>query len=63
VINIASLLAFSGSLPPRPLPFRTTYAAAKAYLVTFTCAPAATPWPAGTRRHQRWKTVPEHPPS
>lgn len=38
VINIASLLAFSGSLPPRPLPFRATYAAAKAYLVTFTCA-------------------------
>jgi uncharacterized protein len=38
VINIASLLAFSGSLPPGPLPFRATYAAAKAYLVTFTCA-------------------------
>ena len=38
VINIASLLAFSGSLPPGPLPFRVTYAAAKAYLVTFTCA-------------------------
>jgi uncharacterized protein len=38
VINIASLLAFSGSLPPRPMPFRATYAAAKAYLVTFTCA-------------------------
>jgi uncharacterized protein len=41
VINIASLLAFSGSLPPGPLPFRATYAAAKAYLVTFTCALAA----------------------
>jgi len=38
VINIASLLAFSGSLPPGTLPFRATYAAAKAYLVTFTCA-------------------------
>jgi len=38
VINIASLLAFSGSLPPGPLPFRATYAAAKAYLVTFTTA-------------------------
>jgi uncharacterized protein len=38
VINIASLLAFSGSLPPRPMPFRATYAAAEAYLVTFTCA-------------------------
>ncbi|HYB17857.1 MAG TPA: SDR family NAD(P)-dependent oxidoreductase [Streptosporangiaceae bacterium] len=41
VINIASLLAFSGSLPPGPLPCRATYAAAKAYLVTFTCALAA----------------------
>jgi uncharacterized protein len=38
VINIASLLAFSGSLPTGRLPFRATYAAAKAYLVTFTCA-------------------------
>jgi uncharacterized protein len=38
VINIASLLAFSGSLPPGPLPSRATYAAVKAYLVTFTCA-------------------------
>jgi len=38
VINIASLLAFSGSIPPRPLPFRPTYAAATAYLTTFTCA-------------------------
>lgn len=41
VINIASLLAFSGSLPPGPLPCRATYAAAKAYLVTFTTALAA----------------------
>ena len=38
VINIASLLAFSGSLPPGPLPYRATYAAAKAYLLTFTTA-------------------------
>jgi short-subunit dehydrogenase len=38
VINTASLLAFSGSLPPGPLPFRAAYAAAKAYLVTLTCA-------------------------
>ena len=38
VINIASPLAFSGSLPPGPLPFLATYAAAKAYLVTFSCA-------------------------
>lgn len=41
VINIASLLAFSGSLPPGPLPYRATYAAAKAYLVTFTTILAA----------------------
>lgn len=41
VINIASLLAFSGRLPPGPLPFRATYTAAKAYLVTFTTALAA----------------------
>lgn len=38
VINIASLLAFSGTLPPQPLPYRATYAGAKAYLVTFTQA-------------------------
>ena len=52
VINIASLLAFSGSLPPDPLPFRATYAAAKAYLVTFTCTLAGN-WPepaCGSRR-------------
>ena len=38
VINIASVLAFSASVPPTPLPFRATYAAAKAYLVAFTQA-------------------------
>ncbi|HLJ59448.1 MAG TPA: SDR family NAD(P)-dependent oxidoreductase [bacterium] len=38
VINIASLLAFSGSMPPRPLPHRATYAGAKAFIVTFTQA-------------------------
>jgi hypothetical protein len=36
VINVASLLAFSGSLPPNPLPHRATYAGAKAFLVQFT---------------------------
>lgn len=36
IVNVASLLAFSGSLPPRPLPFRATYAGCKAFLVTFT---------------------------
>jgi hypothetical protein len=36
VINVASLLAFSGSLPPNPLPHRATYAGAKGFLVHFT---------------------------
>jgi short-subunit dehydrogenase len=36
IINIASLLGLSGTLPPNPLPFRATYGAAKAYLVAFT---------------------------
>ncbi len=36
IINVASLLAFSQSLPPDPMPFRTTYAACKAFMVTFT---------------------------
>jgi uncharacterized protein len=38
IINMASLLAFSGSLPAQPLPYRATYAAAKAFQVTFTQA-------------------------
>ncbi len=38
VINVASLLALSGSMPPNPLPYRTVYGAAKAFLVTFTQA-------------------------
>ncbi|MFI5014504.1 MAG: SDR family NAD(P)-dependent oxidoreductase [Hyphomicrobiales bacterium] len=38
IINIASLLALSGTLPPEPLPHRATYAAAKAFMVTFTQA-------------------------
>jgi short-subunit dehydrogenase len=36
IINIASLLGLSGTLPPNPLPFRATYGAAKAYLIAFT---------------------------
>lgn len=36
VINVASLLAFSQSLPASPMPFRTTYAACKAFMVAFT---------------------------
>ena len=35
IVIIASLLAFSGSLPATPLPARAVYAGAKAYLVTF----------------------------
>jgi uncharacterized protein len=38
IINVASLLALSGTLPPDPLPHRATYAGAKAYLVAFTQA-------------------------
>jgi uncharacterized protein len=39
VINVASMLAFSGTLPPgKPLPYRATYAAAKSFMVTFTQA-------------------------
>jgi uncharacterized protein len=38
IINVSSLLAFSGSLPPQPLPHRATYAAAKAFQVTVTQA-------------------------
>ncbi|HEY0492233.1 MAG TPA: SDR family NAD(P)-dependent oxidoreductase [Candidatus Dormibacteraeota bacterium] len=36
IVNIASLLAFSGSLPTNPLPARATYAGAKAFIVVFT---------------------------
>jgi len=35
IINVASLLAFSGTLPPKPLPHRAIYAGAKAFLVAF----------------------------
>jgi len=38
VINIASLLALSGTLPPNPLPHRAVYAGAKAFMVAFTQA-------------------------
>src|SRR6266404_8448728 len=36
VVNIASILAFSGSLPPNPLPYRAVYSGAKAFIVAFT---------------------------
>jgi uncharacterized protein len=35
VVNIASLLAMSGSLPPDPLPARVIYAASKSFITTF----------------------------
>jgi uncharacterized protein len=38
IINVASALAFSGSLPPQPLPYRAVYAAVKAFQVTFSQA-------------------------
>lgn len=38
IVNIASLLALSGALPPTPLPFRATYAGAKAFILAFTQA-------------------------
>jgi short-subunit dehydrogenase len=38
IVNISSLLALSGTMPPNPLPYRATYAAAKAYMLTFTQA-------------------------
>ena len=38
IINVASALAFSGSLPPQPLPYRAVYAAAKAFQLTFSQA-------------------------
>jgi uncharacterized protein len=41
IINVASLTAFSGSLPSHPLPHRAVYSAAKAFQITFTQALAA----------------------
>lgn len=38
VINVASIIALSGSLPPNPLPHRAVYAGAKAFTVAFTQA-------------------------
>ncbi|MDO0927661.1 SDR family oxidoreductase [Streptomyces sp. TG1A-8] len=41
VINVASLLAFAGGLPPGPLPHRAVYGGTKGYVVTFTRTLAA----------------------
>jgi short-subunit dehydrogenase len=38
VINVGSLLALSGTIPPNPLPYRAVYAGAKAFILTFTQA-------------------------
>jgi short-subunit dehydrogenase len=35
IVNVASLLAFSGALPPGPLPHRATYAGTKGHVVVF----------------------------
>jgi len=36
VVNVSSLLALSGGLPPGPLPARAIYAGAKSFILTFT---------------------------
>ncbi|MEU6769696.1 SDR family oxidoreductase [Streptomyces sp. NPDC046759] len=41
IVNVASLLAFAGGLPPGPLPHRAVYGGTKGYLVTFTRTLAA----------------------
>ena len=41
VVNVASLLAFAGSLPPGPLPYRAVYGGTKGYVVAFTRTLAA----------------------
>ncbi|GAA2392236.1 SDR family NAD(P)-dependent oxidoreductase [Streptomyces glaucosporus] len=41
VVNVASLLAFAGSLPPDPLPHRAVYGGTKGYVVAFTRTLAA----------------------
>lgn len=38
VVNVASLLALSGTIPANPLPHRAVYAGAKSYILTFTQA-------------------------
>lgn len=35
IVNIASLLAFSESIPPDPLPYRAVYAGSKAFVTSF----------------------------
>jgi uncharacterized protein len=33
IVNVASMLAFTSSIPPSPLPLRATYAASKAFVI------------------------------
>jgi short-subunit dehydrogenase len=49
IINVSSLLSQSASIPPNPLPYRAVYAAAKAYVVTFTQALAGEVKDSGVR--------------
>ncbi len=49
IVNVASMLAFSASLPPDPLPNRVVYAACKAYLIAFSQALAGEVAPSGVR--------------
>lgn len=38
IVNIASLLSLTGTIAPNPLPYRATYAGAKAFMLAFTQA-------------------------
>ncbi len=38
IINVASLLSLSGTIPANPMPYRAVYAGAKSYVLTFTQA-------------------------
>lgn len=49
IVNVASLLALSGTIPANPLPHRAVYAGAKSYILTFTQALAGELKDAGVR--------------
>ncbi len=49
IVNVASMLAFTGSMAARPLPSRTVYAATKSFVVTFSQLLAAELEGAGVR--------------
>ena len=50
VINVASLLAMSGTIPANPLPYRAVYAGAKSYILAFTQMLAGELKDSGVRR-------------